>query len=169
MTSNSIIPEDRTSYTYSFADGMAVTLHSGDIDLNGEVVTAEMIEMLHRFDAKEMYNNRKNTRTPVADWEKPGLEYWQSKHSGEYPPSRYHVPLDAISENDDGDDDDCDKGNLARASLAVDSMDEIPDPDIERLHEVVAMMKPEQQWIYRRIVLEQATTPQVGRELGISR
>ena len=169
MTNISANPEERTSYTYSFADGTSVTLHVGDVDSNGEVVTAEMIEMLHGFDTKEMYNNRKNTRTPVAEWEKPGLEYWQTKHPGEYPPSRYHVPLDAITENDDGDDDDCDKGNLAKASIAYSFIDEKLNDDLERLHEVVSMMKPKQQWLYRRIVLDRATLTEVGKELGISK
>ena len=170
MTNNSINPEEHTSYTYSFADGTAVTLHVGDIDSNGEVVTAEMIELLHRFDTKEMYNNRKNTRTPVAEWEKPGLEYWQSKHPGEYPPSRYHVPLDAITENDDGDDDDYDKGNLAQASLIADSNDddEIPSPNIARLHEIVSTMKPELQETYRMLVLEGMSTSEIAELLGVT-
>ena len=169
MKDSPTTPEDRTSYTYSFADGTSVTLHVGDIDSNGEIVTAEMIELLHRFDAKEMYNNRKNTKTPVADWEKPELEEWQNNHDGEYPPSRFHIPLDAITENDDGDDD-YDKGNLAKASLIAETADEIeiPNPNVVRLHEIVSTMKPEFQKTYELLVIEGMSITEAAEHLGIS-
>ena len=46
----------RTSYTYHFADGTTSTVHIGDIDENGVVVTEEMIAFLHSLDEKDHYS-----------------------------------------------------------------------------------------------------------------
>lgn len=165
-------PSDESSesdtYTYTFADGTTSTIRVGDIDDNGAVITADMIRLLHQMDDREMYNNRKNTKTPIGKWEKPGIEQWKKTHPYEPLPSRYHIPLDAFTKNEEGDND-CDKGNLAKASVSDLSADEKIKDDLERLHDVVSMMKPEQQWLYRRIVLEHATFSEVGKELGISK
>lgn len=160
--------DDEDSYIYSFSDGTTSTIKVGDVDENGAVVTAEMIRLLHQMDDKEMYNNRKNTKAPIGKWEVPGIERWKAAHPGELLPTRHHIPLDALTKNEEGDDD-CDKGNLAKASIADSYIDEKLIDDLERLHEVVSMMKPEQQWLYRRIVLDRATLAEVGNELGISK
>ncbi|MBO4229194.1 MAG: hypothetical protein J5938_02450 [Clostridia bacterium] len=147
--------EDEDSYTYAFSDGTTSTIRVGDVDENGAVVTAEMIKLLHQMDDKEMYNNRKNTKVPIGKWEVPGIERWKAAHPGEPLPTRYHIPLDALTKSEEGDDD-CDKGNLAKASLAVNAGNsdvETLSPAVERTRKIVSKMKPELQRTYELLVV----------------
>lgn len=159
--------DDKDSYTYTFSDGTTSTIRVGDVDENGAVVTAEMIKLLHQMDDKEMYNNRKNTKVPIGKWEVPGIERWKAAHPGEPLPTRYHIPLDALTKSEEGDDD-CDKGNLAMASFALISREDTPSPAVNHLRQIIAKMKPKQQWLYRRIVIERATLTEVAEETGVT-
>ena len=159
--------EDEDSYTYTFSDGTTSTIRVGDVDENGAVVTAEMIKLLHQMDDKEMYNNRKNTKVPIGKWEVPGIERWKAAHPGEPLPTRYHIPLDALTKNEEGDDD-CDKGNLAKASLVLRVPDNSSNPKVERLHDIVSNMTPALQRTYELLVNQGMSTIEVAELLGIT-
>lgn len=155
-------------YTYTFSDGTTSTVRVGGIDENGAIITADMIRLLHQMDDKEIYNNRKNTKTPIGKWEVPGINRWKAAHPGEPLPTRYHIPLDTLTKSEEGDND-CDKGNLAKASLSDSSVNEELKDDIDRLHEVVAMMSPAQQWVYKKIFVEGYTMTALAAELGTTK
>lgn len=158
--------DKRGTYTYTDANGKKYTLKPGDIDPDtGYVLTEEDIRRLHRMDDNEVYNNVKNTKRPVEDWEKPFIEEWKEAHPYDDLPSRSHVSLDAEGEDDEGIDDDADKGYLGDASLAVAEKDE--SPMVSRLHEVVEMLRPDQQELYRRIVIDEESMADVAEELGL--
>ena len=159
--------EEADSYTYTFSDGTTSTVRVGDIDENGAIITADMIRLLHQMDDKEMYNNRKNTKTPIGKWEVPGIERWKAAHPGEPLPTRYHIPLDALTENEDGDDD-YDKGNLAKASLVRRVPEDSASSKVERLHDIVSNMTPELQRTYELLVNQGMSTIEVAELLGIT-
>ena len=86
--------DKRGTYTYIDANGEKYTLKPGDIDPDtGYVLTEEDIQRLHRMDDNEVYNNVKNTRPPIQDWEKPILEAWKKAHPDMEPPTRMHILL----------------------------------------------------------------------------
>ena len=151
----------RSTYTYTDAMGKRYTLKAGDVDETGCVITEEYISMLHRLDDNEVKNNLKNTRTPVQPWEKPILEDWKKAHPDEELPTRLHISID-ISVEEGGED--ADKGLLAKASIAAMKKE---DPMIERLHEAVEMLRPDQRELYRRIVMEEESMVRVAMEMGL--
>ena len=157
--------DKRSTYTYIDAYGKKCTLRPGDADPDtGYVLTEEDIKRLHRMDDNEVYNNVKNTRTPIQDWEKPSLEAWKMDHPGMELPTRMHISIDITVENDEGKDEDTDKGLVAKASMAL---AEAEDPMLERLHEVVEMLRPDQQELYRRIVVDEESMADVAEELRL--
>lgn len=57
-------PKSRTFYTYRFADGTSSTVHVGDIDENGVVVTEDMIALLYEMDEE---NPDPSSSTPLEN------------------------------------------------------------------------------------------------------
>ena len=151
----------RDTYTYTFDDGKKTSLAPGNVDPDtGYVLTEEDIKSLHRLDDREVENNLKNAKTPIQPWEKKANEEWKKEHPYDHLPSRSHVSIDAVME----DGDDTDKGYLGAASLAVMEQE---DPMLERLHEVVAMLRPEQQVLYQRVVVNEENMCDVAKEMGL--
>ena len=77
-----------------------------------------------------------------------------------------HISLDNASEDGEGVDDDSEKGYLGDASLIIMEHEE---PMVERLREVVEMLRPEQQELYRRIVVNGESPEDIAKELGVGR
>lgn len=158
--------DKRSTFTYIDATGKTYTLEAGQVDIaTGRVLTEEDIKRLHRMDDNEVYNNVKNSRVPVQRWEKPILEAWKKEHPDMNLPTRKHVSLDDAGEDGDGGEADVDKGFIAKASLAAAARAE--DPMIDRLHEVVEMLRPDQQELYRRIMINEEAMVDVADELGL--
>ena len=156
--------KNRVNFIYTDALGVKHTLHPGDMDpATGEVVTAEWIAALHRMDDNEVYNNVKNSRVPVEDWEKPMIDAWKEAHPHEDMPTRMHVALDG--EGEDGND--IDKGYIAKASVALAAAQE--DTMLDRLREVVETLDPDRRELYRRIVVEEENPSAVAKEYGVSK
>lgn len=158
--------DKRSTYTYTDAKGEKYTIKPGDIDPDtGYVLTEEDIRRLHRMDDNEVYNNVKNAKRPVEDWEKPYIEEWKKTHPYDDLPGRSHVSLDAEGEDDEGIDNDADKGYLGDASLTVAEKED--NPRLDRLHEVIEMLRPDQQELYHRIVVDEESMADVAEELGL--
>lgn len=151
----------RNTFTYKFADGTSVVLTPG---VDG--VTEADIAMLHRLDDCEVYNNVKNSKAPVEDWEKPILDEWKEQHPDEELPSRFHASLDYFTDSDDRDMD-ADQSRLF-AECAV-NMEETVSDDVARLREVVAQMPEELSVIYHRVMLDDENMTDVANDLHINR
>ena len=159
--------DKRDTYTYIDANGKQYTLSPGDVDeKTGYVLTEEDIARLHRFDDSEVYNNVKNSRIPIQDWEKPFLDEWKEAHPDQKLPTRIHISIEYTEENDEGQIEDVDKGIIAKASIAAVKTE---DPMIERLREVVEMLLPEQKELYMRIVINEEKPIAIARELGVDK
>lgn len=149
----------RATYTYVGADGRKVTLASGR-----DGVTEEDIRLLHQMDDNEVYNNNKQAKPPVQDWEKPAIAAWKENHPEEDLPVRSNVSLDQIMKPDDSEMDG-DKNSLL-LGISTPFENEVP-ADIERLREVVQMLTPEQQELYRRVILEEVPMVEIAKEQGV--
>ena len=157
--------DKRDTYTYIDANGRQYTLKPGDVDeKTGYVLTEEDIARLHRFDDSEVYNNVKNSRAPIQDWEKPFLDEWKKAHPDQKLPTRVHISIEYTEENDEGQTEDADKGIIAKASIAAAKTE---DPMIERLREVVEMMRPDQRELYIRVVINEESMCDVADEMGV--
>lgn len=155
----------RSTYTYRFGNGESKTLKPGTVDpATGYILSEEDIQRLHRMDDREVDNNLKNAKPPIQPWEKRLIEEWKKAHPYEDLPSRSNVSLDAIDEDDEGIDDDAGKGYLGAASLV---MMEQEDPMVERLLEVVEMLRPDQKELLRRIVYEEEGMADVAEDMGL--
>ena len=71
---------NRGTYTYTFID---IDGECKNVELvpGKDGVTAADIKMLHSMDDAEVYNNIKNCKPAVQDWEKPAIEDWKDKPS----------------------------------------------------------------------------------------
>lgn len=150
--------KNRQTYTYLGLDGRKETLVPGE---NG--ITEEFILALHRMDDNEVYNNNKNRKPPVQEWEKPIIEDWKRRHPGEELPERYNVTLDMLT---DTDDSDC-IGDKGAVLLEMTAEEEVP-ADVERLREVVELLTADQKELYRRVVLEGMSLEDAGKEMGLT-
>lgn len=150
----------RATYTYVGSDGRKVTLTPGR-----DGVTEEDIRLLHQMDDNEVYNNNKQAKPPVQDWEKPMIEAWKESHPEEDLPVRRNVSLDQIMKPDDSEMDG-DKNSLL-LGISTPFENEVP-ADIERLREVVQMLTPEQQELYRRVILAGMALADAGAEMGLT-
>jgi DNA-directed RNA polymerase specialized sigma24 family protein len=158
--------DKRSTYTYTDAMGVRRTLKPGDVDQDtGYVLTEEDIKRLHRMDDNEVYNNVKNTRAPIQEWEKPILEAWRKDHPGMDLPTRMHISIDISVENDEGKEEDADKGLIAKASMAAAKAE---DPMLERLHEVAEMLEPERRLLYQRVIIDEESLTAIAEEEGVS-
>jgi len=158
--------DKRSTYTYTSSTGKKKTLCPGIDPDTGELITEEDIKRLHRMDDNEVYNNVKNTRPPIQEWEKPILEAWKKAHPDMDPPTRMHISLDNTGEDDEGTERDSDKRLLAKASMTA---MESGNPMVERLHEVVETLRPDQQELYRRIVVDGESPEDIAAEYGVGR
>ena len=153
--------KNRTNYPYVSLTGEARTLRPGDKDpVTGETISAEWIALLHRLDDREVYNNVKNTRAPIQRWERPGIAAWQAEHPNESLPTRMHVSIDDVEE-----DDEADAGYVAKASIAAAENQE--DVLLERLHDAVETLDPERRELYRRIIENEEPATVVALDYGI--
>ncbi len=148
----------RGTYTYHFAAGESVTLTPGK---NG--VTELDIKALHSAGDSEVYFNIKNTRPKLTEEEKAAIKDWEDKHPGEEAPKNWNLSIESLQ--DDGVD--LDKSSiLADASY---SPFEDVSPEVERLREVVEMLTPDQQALYRRVFLLEESQVEIAAELGITK
>lgn len=154
----------RSTFTYISSTGEKKTLRPGIDPDTGELITEEYIKRLHQMDDNEVYNNVKNTRPPIQKWERLILEAWKKDHPDMDLPTRTHISIDNTGEDDEGNERDSDKRLLAKASMAA---SEAESPMVERLHEVVAMLRPDQQELYRRVVIEEESMEDIAVELGV--
>ena len=148
--------ENRGTYIYTF------------IDIDGEYkkvelvpgkdgVTAADIKMLHSMDDAEVYNNIKNCKPAVQDWEKPAIEDWKDKHPNEELPKRWNISINEIVGEDE---------KVSREEYLKDERTEdVPESDmIARLHEIIDSLSELQKETYRKVIIEEMSNTSVAAE-----
>jgi len=143
----------RTSYTYIYADGQKIVLHPGK-----ENVTEVDIKLLHSSDDAEVYNNIKNGRPEPTEKAKQQMREWEEHHPGEKAPSNWNVSLDApISEEDS-----------TPLSEMIPAPEKTVSPDVERLREIVDTMTERQQQVYYLHYIAGFNVKETAAILGMS-
>ena len=80
---------ERSSYVYRFADGTKSVITEND-------EAAVWIRTLQGFDDREIYNNVKNCKSPVEEWQKKAMEEWKARHPEEEVEKNWNLSLKAI-------------------------------------------------------------------------
>ena len=118
-----------TSYIYRFEDGTTSTVHVGDIDENGNIVTEEMIDLLYQMDeescdhnqnasscdgkassflVKGVYDTLKERHVNVPVSEEVYNEYMRGKWAIKDQDKKYYAHEIQLSQLVGGDDDNFD-------------------------------------------------------------
>ena len=150
----------RSSYIYEFVDGTKMVIETGE---NG--VTEIDIKKLHQADDREVYNNIKNSRPKMTDEEKKQHNDWEEQSDWRMFDKNWNLSIDAL-ESDDGCND---KSKLWHQAYNRQQEIEEVNPMIERLHEVVMMLTPDQQELYSLVYVEELPQVQIAEELGITK
>lgn len=147
---------NRGTYTYTFID---VDGESKNVELvpGKDGVTAAHIKMLHSLDDAEVYNNIKNCKPAVQEWEKSAIEDWKDKHPNEELPKRWNISINEIVGEDE---------NVSREEYLKDERtEELPESDmIARLHEIIDSLSELQKETYRKVILEEMSNTSVAAE-----
>ncbi|WP_294143842.1 RNA polymerase sigma factor [uncultured Clostridium sp.] len=146
----------RGTYPYRFQNGDTVILKPGE-----DGITEMDIKSLHAFDDSEVYFNIKNSRPQLTDEEKTAVKEWQDKHPGEELPKNWNLSIESLEEEGISQDK-----SKVLADTAYSPFEEVPD-EVERLREVVSMLTPQQQEIYRRVLIDEEPAQDVAAEMGI--
>ena len=134
---------ERDNYVYKFDDGTVSVIAEGS--------DAEAwIKSLHSFDDAEVYNNIKNSRPKLEDWQKKVMEEWRAQYSEEEP------------EKTGNQDTSINAKQLAEMAA------EEPDSQKELLYEKVAELSAEDQELYRLYFTEEYSQDEIAKMKGVS-
>lgn len=156
--------EERGVYRYpiSVEDGKGgyreeyITIRPGE-----DGVTEMDIKSLHALDDSEVYYNIKNSRPQLSDEEKAAIKEWEDKHPGEEVPKNWNLSIESLE--DEGISQD--KSRIL-ADVSYSPFEDV-SPEVDRLREVVQMLTPEQQEIYRRVFINEEPAQDVAKDMGI--
>ncbi|MEQ7259409.1 hypothetical protein ABQD63_06850 [Lactococcus garvieae] len=176
MKSRKTNQNKRDYYVYKHADGSSVTLNPGE---NG--VTEMDIYNLHRLDDREVDNYYRTIRPDRTDeekvkmdaWEKEFIEKFKSNHG--YAPHPEDVkfavkeafPMNyALSLNEFEQED---KNPLLHTAKLITDLSDDVDPRVGRLREVVGVLNPYHQKLYKELVIDRKTQIEVAKERGVTK
>lgn len=145
----------RGNYVYHFANGDTSVIDAADV---GE----ELIRFLHSSDDAIVYNNIKNSRPKVQEWQKVGIEQWKEQHPGEEVPKNWNLSLDGLSQTEDTDHSSYMK------ELAEKAMDAENDPHREKVYEVLEELSKEEQQLYQMNYLDGLSQTDIADVFGKS-
>lgn len=145
---------ERDNYTYHFNDGTVSAIAKGD---EMEV----WIKMNHSFDDAEVYNNIKNSRPQLQDWQKKATEEWKAQHPGEEPEKNWNLSMDGLMKTENQDT------SIYARQLAEMTADE-PDPQKELLYEKLSELPEEDQELYRQYYIEGYSQEEIAEKKGVS-
>ena len=146
---------ERDNYRHQSATGETFVI-------TPEEVGEENIRLLHAADDAIVYNNIKNKRPQVQDWQKPGIEQWKAQHPGEEVPKNWNLSIDGLTQTEDADHSSYMK------ELAEKTMDVEEDPHKEILYEVLGQMSKEDQQLYQMYYLEGLSQQAIAEILEVS-
>lgn len=156
---------ERTTYIYRYSDGTTVTIRPGEV-YYGEEITELDIKMLHAMDDAEVYDNIKNSRPPVEDWQKPAIEEWKKNHPGEEPPKNWNLSLDQMTADDS-------EGGCGDKFRGLSDLSTEPDlakrMAIEQIHQIVASFPKAQRELYDLYYVQEYSKTEIAEMLGTSR
>lgn len=144
----------RGNFVYRFNDGTVSVIAEGN---EAEV----WIRSLHSFDDAEVYNNIKNSRPQLEDWQKKALEEWKAQHPGEEPEKNWNLSMDGLMKTENQDT------SIYAKQLAEMAAEE-PDPQKELLYEKVVELSADDQELYLLYFSEGYSQEEIAKMKGVS-
>ncbi|GAB2024497.1 sigma factor-like helix-turn-helix DNA-binding protein [Lactovum odontotermitis] len=145
----------RSTYTYVDVKGKLIaTLTAGSSG-----VTAEDIRQLHLEDDREVRNNLKNSRLKLEKWQKEEAGQWEQTHPYEKFPKNWVLSVEGELEDE--------SKSLLMAQAAIQPECEIT-PEIDRLHEAVEKLKPQQQALIQAVFYENKSLTEIAQDEGVT-
>lgn len=127
-----------------------------------EEVGEENIRLLHRSDDAIVYNNIKNSRPQIQEWQRAGIEQWKAMHPGEEVPKNWNLSLDGLTQTDDADHSSYMK------ELAEKTMESEDDPQKGLLYEMLLQLPEESQQLYQMYYLDGLSQQDIADVLDVS-
>ena len=119
------------------------------------------VKKRHASDDAEVYNNITNSRPPVEDWQKKGIEEWKKTHPGEEPDKNWNLSMDGLMMTADQD-------TSVYAKQLAEKTSDGPDPMKELLYEKVEELSEKYQELYRLYFIEGYTQEEIAGMKGVS-
>ena len=153
------VAEKRNVYVYNYTNEegklVHITLEEGRDD-----VTAEHIKLLHALDDAEVYNNIKNSKPSIQEWEKPAIEEWKLNHPNDELPKRWNISINEMV----GSDENVEREEFISASTVEDEESDV----MRSLHELYETFSELQKEVYTKVFLQGMSYSAVARERGKS-
>lgn len=146
---------ERGTYRFHSATGETFVITPKEV---GE----ENIRLLHAADDAIVYNNIKNSRPQIQDWQKPGIEQWKAQHRGEEVPKNWNLSMDGLTQTEDADHSSYMK------ELAEKTMDVAEDPMKELLYEMLMELPEESQQLYQLYYIDELSQQDIADVFGVS-
>jgi RNA polymerase sigma factor (sigma-70 family) len=127
-----------------------------------EEVGEENIRLLHAADDAIVYNNIKNSRPPIQDWQKPGMKRWMDRHPGEEVPKNWNILMDGLTQTEDADHSSYMK------ELSEKTMDADDNPMRELLYEMLLQLPEESQQLYQMYYIDGLSQKDIADVFEIS-
>ena len=131
---------ERENYVYRFEDGSKVVIDGGD-------AMDKWIKMLHALDDAEVYNNIKNGKPSVENWEKESIERWKEEHPNDDMLKNWSLSMEGLMDSGNTD-------NTHYALLLSRNSTEEVDPMREQVLEKVLELTDSYQELYRLYFIE---------------
>lgn len=151
--------EKRRVYVYDYTNEegklVHITLEEGKDD-----VTAEHIKLLHALDDAEVYNNIKNSKPSIQEWEKPAIKEWKLNHPNDELPKRWNISINEMV----GSDENVEREEFISASTVEDEESDV----MRSLHELYETFSELQKEVYNKVFLQGMSYSAVARERGKS-
>ena len=145
---------ERGNYVYRFNDGtISVIAEGGEMEV--------WIKTNHSFDDAEVYNNIKNSRPQLEDWQKKAVEEWKAQHPDEEPEKNWNLSMDGLMKTENQDT------SIYAKQLAEMMADKL-DAQKELLYEKVAELPEEDQELYRLYFIEGYSQKEIAEKKGVS-
>lgn len=145
---------ERENYVYRFEDGSKVVIEGGE-------AMDKWIKMLHSLDDAEVYNNIKNGKPPIENWEKENIERWKEEHPGEDLDKNWSLSMDGLVLTDNPD------SSIYAKELFEKTTDEL-DPIRERVFEKVLELTDSYQELFRLYYIEGYSQEEIARLQSIN-
>ena len=147
---------ERGVYSYKGLDGREVIVRPNEDD-----VTEVDIELLHKFDDREIDNEYKNKRKRLNAKEKEEKKKWEDEHPGEIFDSKYAVSIEKLESGGIA----LDKSSLL-AHLADRSFEHFEK--YFDLYQAIEQLEPLQQELIQKIFFDGFSQKEMATERGVS-
>lgn len=130
--------------------------------ITADEVGEENVRLLYSAEDAEVYNNVKNSRPKMEEWQKAGIEKWKEQHPGEEVPKNWNLSMDGLEQTEDADHSSYMKEIYNKTT------EDGRDSQRDLLRDMVSELPEEDQVLYRMFHIEEQSQQSIGEYFGVS-